>query len=173
MERPVIQHYACGSPTATLTVRINSASLPLSASLQTCVRRMGLRKDSRNQPNAYKKSFLFFPPLLKNNNNRKENSDFMDHFSPLLWLASLCNTEKNPRCFHYGASKERERESNGVPSFFHPRMGAVFSSLACGHAVHKYPNLLSGRAHLNCKNACLLEWPKSQFLSFFTLRPKA
>lgn len=35
-----------------------------------------------------------FPPLLKNNNNKKENTDSVYHFSPLLGLSSLHNRAK-------------------------------------------------------------------------------
>lgn len=94
----------------TVTVRINFASraysLPLSPPID--VRRMDLPKDSMNKPNTYKKSF--FPPLLKNN-NKKENTDFMYHFSPFLGLLSVYNTEgkkKNPLRFCCQPYKEIE-----------------------------------------------------------------
>lgn len=55
------------------------------------------------------------------------------------------------------------------PSFF-------FFPLACGHSVHKHPNLLSGRTHLNFKNRCLFGWSLKKtncfYLHFyFWLRP--
>lgn len=46
------------------------------------------------------------------------------------------------------------------PSFF-------FFPLACGHSVHKHPNLLSGRTHLNFKNRCLFGWSLKKTNCFY------